>query len=143
MVQTGSGGKTAQRCVLGVALSLTIYMALQLLTAWLLVRGGVGEGRLGTCVWVCALIAGFAGSCFACRGSAQPMLSAGACLLIFWAVIQLLGFLAADSYVPQRALQQLLPLVISALCAMLVCGGRGSKRRSPRAKSARRRRRHS
>ena len=60
MVQTGSGGKTAQRCVLGVALSLTIYMALQLLTAWLLMRGGVGEGRLGTCVWVCALIAGFA-----------------------------------------------------------------------------------
>lgn len=141
MQQSGTGGRTVKRCTLGVALSLSIYIALQLITALLLLNGGVGEERLGTCVWVCALIAGFIGAYFARRGAAQPLLAVGVCALAFWGMIQLLGFLAADRYVPQRALQQLLPIVISALFALFASGGHKGKHRPPRGKIARRRRR--
>ena len=143
MQQAGTGGRTVKRCALGTALSLSIYTALQLITAFLLLSGGVGEGRLGNCVWICALIAGFVGAYFVRRGTSRPLLAAGVSALVFWGLIQLLGFMATDNYVPQRALQQLLPIVISTLLALFVSDGHAARRRSPRAKKGSRRRRGS
>ena len=137
MVQPIHAGKGVRRGAAGVALALGLYTGLLLLLAGLFVSGRVGEGRMLPCVWLCAAIAGFAGTSFACRGSENRELTALVCALIFWAAVQLIGFLSTDGYDLMQALRLVPPIGLGAVGACLKPGERKARRKRHRGKRGR------
>ena len=134
--QQGNAGKNgAKRIALGTSVSLLAYLALSALLALLVVRGTVGEGVIGACVWAFAALAAFAGAKAASWGAAEPLPRIAITAAAFWALILLLGFLANDTLDPSRAALLALPILLGGALAYLLRGGgkkRGSRKRRSR-----------
>lgn len=111
--------KRAKRTVLGAAAALAIYIVLLAVVSALLARGTVEESRLGLFVWAFACIASFAGAKLCSAGENDPIASIALCAVSFWALVQLIGFLACDALEPSRSAAFALPILTGAALAYL------------------------
>lgn len=119
-----------RRVALGAAISLAVYLALLAVLALLLVRGAVGEERIGVCIWSCACLAAFAGAKTAVGRRPDPFASAALCAAAFFALALLFGFLLNDTLEPERAVMLAAAILAGGAAACLGrAGGRRGKRK--------------
>ena len=121
--------KEAKKIAVGAFAALAVYVALLAALSALIVRGTVKEESVALCVWVFACAASFVGArASAGRGSDQAVwIAAGAAA--FWALIQLLGFLANDTIEPARSAALALPILVGGAAAYLVRPAREKRKR--------------
>ena len=124
--------KLVKKTALGVGAALLVYLALSALSALLIVRGTVGEARIGTLVWIFACLAAFAGASVAAHRAQEPLLPAMLTAAAFWAAILLLGFLSNDTLASARCAALALPALLGGALSWLLSarGGKGRKRRT-------------
>ena len=125
--------KRVKKTALGAASALAVYVALLACISALLTRGTVEEARLGLFVWIFACIASFLGCRLGATGESEPAVSIALCAAVFWALVQLLGFLTCDGLEPSRSVALLLPILAGAAIAYLLRRGK-KKRRNEKGK---------
>lgn len=128
-----------RRCAIGALSAIVVYLLTLVLCAFLTVRGIVGEGQMARCVWLCALLASFAGAAFGGGKTVRHGTMALCCGAAFYLVTVLLGFLIGGAFTPAGALSLLAPVALGAAGALVLLGGKsGGKKRSRRARHGRR-----
>ena len=128
-----------RRCAVGTLSAMGVYLLTLALCAYLTVRGIVAEGQMARCVWLCALLASFAGAAFGGGKTVRRGTMAFCCGAAFYLVTVLLGFLVSSSFAPAGALKLLLPVALGAAGALVLLGGKGGgKKRGRRSRHGRR-----
>lgn len=121
--------KEAKKIAFGVFVALAVYVALLAMLSALIVRGTVEEESLALCVWVFACVASFVGTKASAGRESDPAIRIALSAVIFWALIQLLGFLVNDTIEPARAAALALPIVVGGAAAYLVRPAREKRKR--------------
>ena len=129
--------KSWRRILLGVLVSTAVAAALTAVLAALIERGTVGEEWASACVPVFACISALAGAYCVPRGASMAR-GALVCAVSFWALILALGAAAGGTILPKKALLLAVAVLLGAVCAARLRGGRrGGKRvtkRRPRSR---------
>ena len=124
---------------LGTAASLGGYLLALLLAAYLTVSGRIREEMVGRAVWLCALLAAFAGALIASRGKRGTTLLTLLSAAAFWTTAVLVGFLSADGMELMETVKLLTACASGGLLAFGVMR-RGRGKRGKRHKTTRSRR---
>ena len=111
---------------------MVVYLLTLALCAYLTVRGVVAEGRMTRCVWLCALLASFAGAAFGGGKTVRRGTMALCCGAAFYLVTVLLGFLVGGAFAPTSALRLLVPVALGAAGALVLLGGKGGRKKHGR-----------
>lgn len=119
--------KRAKRTMIGVGAALVLYIALLAALSALLVRGTVREESIPLCVWLFACAAVFVGAKIAGHGESESAASIAICAAGFWALVQLLGFLACDSLEPSHSAALALPAIVGGVLAYLLRAGKAKR----------------
>ena len=128
-----------RRCAVGVGAAMVVYLLTLALCAYLTVRGVVGEGQMTRCVWLCALLASFAGAASGGGKTVRRGTMALCCGVAFYLAVALLGFLVGGTFASADALRLLVPVALGAAGALVLLGGKsGGKKRGRRARRNRR-----
>ena len=129
--------KSGRRILLGVLVSAAVAAALTAVLAALIERGTVGEDWASACVPVFACISAFAGACCVPRGASMAK-GALVCAVSFWTLMLALGAAIGGTILPKKALLLAIAVLLGAVCAARLRGGRrGGKRvtkRRPRSR---------
>ena len=121
-----------RRCAVGTLSAMGVYLLTLALCAYLTVRGIVAEGQMARCVWLCALLASFAGAAFGGGKTVRRGTMAFCCGAVFYLSVVLLGFLVGGAFAPAGALRLLIPIALGALGALVSLGGKGDKKKRGR-----------
>ena len=128
-----------RRCAVGTLLAMGVYLLTLALCAYLTVRGVVAEGQMARCVWLCALLASFAGAVFVSGKTVRRGTMALCCGAAFYLATVLLGFLVGGAFAPVGALRMIAPVTLGSAGSLVLFGGKsGGKKRSRRTRHRRR-----
>ena len=130
-----------RRSLIGGAVALAVYVALQFLLALLLHREVVGEELLYPMVCISAALASFCGCVYSLlAGQGSPMLSVSVVVVVFLAVTAAVGLLTAEALSVERGLTGVgLSMAAGGLAASLVGSLRPSKSAGSRSRVRKRR----
>ena len=122
----------------GTATSLSGYLLSLLLAAYLTVSGRIGEEMVDRAVWLCALLAAFAGALIASWGKRGTALLALFNAAAFWMAAVLVGFLSADGVELMEVAKLLTACAPGGLLALGVTqhgkGKRGKRHKTTRSR---------
>ena len=118
-----------RRCAVGALSAMGVYLLTLALCAYLTVRGVIGEGRMARCVWLCALLASFAGTLFGGGKTVRRGTMAFCCGTVFYLSVVLLGFLVGGAFAPAGALRLLVPIALGTLGALVSLSRKGDKKK--------------
>lgn len=128
-----------RRCAIGTLTAMAVYLLTLALCAYLTVCGIVGEGRITQCVWLCALLASFAGTFVGSGKTIRRGTMALCCGAAFYLVTVLLGFLIGEAHEFSAALRLLLPVTLGTAGAYALPEKKSSgKKRGRRSRRGRR-----
>ena len=128
-----------RRCAVGAGAAMGVYLLTLALCAYLTVRGVVGEGQMEWCVWLCALLASFAGAVIGGGKTVRRGTMALCCGAAFYLATVLLGFLVGGAFTPAGALRLLAPVALGAVGALAGLREKGGrKKRGKRSRRSRR-----
>ena len=117
-----------RRCAIGAGVAMGVYLLTLALCAYLTVCGIVGEEQMTRCVWLCALLASFAGGSVGGGKTVRRGTAAFCCGAAFYLATVLLGFLVGGAFAPAEALRLLAPVALGAAGALVGLRGKGKKR---------------
>ena len=121
-----------RRCAIGTLSALAVYLLALALCAYLTVSGVVGEGQMARCVWLCALLASFAGVAFGGSKTVRRGTMAICCGAAFYVATVLLGFMVGGAFAPAGALALIVPVVLGASGAAMLLGKKGGGKKRGR-----------
>ena len=125
--------KRTLKCAgLSAAVSLTLYLALIALTAYLAVNGRISEDTLEPAASVCAVLAALAGTLTAGRSGQKKSLSPILGTAAFAGVALLLGAILLNALSLHRVLLFLGAAAAGGALVPLLFGGRGKRRKNRR-----------
>ena len=126
-----------KRIAVGSCASLLAYLLLLALVALLVVRGVVGEDRVGAIVWLLTFAASFAGAKAAAWRAGEQLLGAVGSAVLFWAMVQVLGVAMGETLEPAHSAALALLVMAGAALAYWTRGGGRKARKGKRSRRVR------
>lgn|GEM_PF-1281741 len=121
-----------RKTVLGALIALALYLAVLAVTSLLLVRGTVGEDKIGVLATAAAFLSSFAGAKAASWREGERMTPILCCSLLYLGTVLLCGFWTNDTVDPARAAKMTAAILLGGVCAYMLHGkerGKGKRRR--------------